>query len=310
MAGPEFVDRQTPRGDEVFLDHVGWYVADIEACGAACERLGFVLTPYTEHSHADAEGNRSPSGTANRCAMLERGYLEFLTAVPNVDTPLARQLRGGLERYGGVHLIAFTCADAESEYNRLEADGFALQPLVRLRRPGKLDDGGDAMCAFGVIRPQPGVMAEGRVQMLTQETPDVVWQPSLIARDNAIDTLSGVVVCTDDPEEAAARFARFTRTPATAANGRIDLALDRGGVCFVTPDGLPGVVPGASAPATPFLAAVAMRSRDLDATRAFLTGRDIPFAEAGPDRILVTAEQAMGATLILHGKDASWTGAA
>lgn len=310
MSAPHFVDRQTPRDDEVFLDHVGWYVADMEACGAAFERLGFVLTPYTEHSHADAAGNRSPSGTANRCAMLERGYLEFLTAVPGVETPLADQLRAGLARYGGVHLIAFTCADADAEHARLSADGFALQPLVRLRRPSKLDDGADAMCAFGVIRPQPGTMAEGRIQMLTQETPDVVWQPSLIARDNAVDALSGVVVCTDDPEEAADRFARFTRKPAKAMKDRIDLALDRGGVCFVAPDGLSGVVPGASVPATPFLAAVAMRSRDLDATRAFLSGRGVSFEEIGPGRILVPADRAMGAALILHDKDASWTGAA
>lgn len=310
MSGPQFVDRQTPRGDEIFLDHVGWYVADMDRCAASFERLGFVLTPYTEHSHADAQGSRSPSGTANRCAMLERGYLEFLTAVPGIDTPLADQLRDGLARYAGVHLAAFTCADAATEYDRMVADGFALQPLVRLRRPSKLDDGSDAMCAFSVIRPQPGAMAEGRIQMLSQETPDVVWQPSLIARDNAIDALSGVVVCSDDPAEAAARFGRFTRKAAKAADGRFYLPLDRGGVAFATPDRLGDVVPGATAPATPFLAAVAMRSRDLSATRAFLNAQQVPFAEAGPGRITVAADHAMGATLILHDRDTDWTGAA
>lgn len=301
-------ERQTPEGGEVFLDHVGWYVEDMDACAAAFERLGFVLTPYTEHSHADADGSRAPSGTANRCAMLARGYLEFLTHVRGLDLPLARQLRDGLARYPGVHLIAFACADAAAEHARLAAEGFALQPLVRLRRPSRLDDGSEAVCAFTVIRPEPGQMAEGRIQMLTQETPEVVWQPSLIARDNGLDLLSGVVVCTEDPEEAAARFARFTGKSPRPARGWIDLPLDRGCVSFATPAGLPDLAPGAAAPATPFIAAVAVRSRDLAHTRTFLADRDVPFAEPSPGRLVVPAEHAMGATLVFHDPDSVWPG--
>lgn len=296
--------RQTPGPGQIFLDHVGWYVADMDACSAAFERLGFRLTPYTEHSHADAAGNRTSSGTANRCAMLERGYLEFLTAVPELDTPLTEELEGGLARYPGLHLIAFTCADAAAEHARLEAAGFALRPLVRLRRPSKTDDGADAMCAFSVIRPQPGAMAEGRIQTITQETPDVVWQPSLIARDNAVDMLSGVVVCVADPDEAAGRFARFTQKDPHPADGRIDLPLDRGCLSFMTPAQLGGFVSGLAAPTTPYIAAVAMRSRDLDATRAFLRDRGVPHDDAGSGRIVVPAEEALGATLVFHADDA------
>lgn len=305
MTGSGVGHRQTPEAGEIFLDHVGWYVADMDACSAAFERLGFRLTPYTEHSHADAKGNRTLSGTANRCAMLERGYLEFLTAVPELDTPLTRELKDGLARYPGLHLIAFTCADAAAEHARLEAAGFALRPLVRLRRPSKTDDGADAMCAFSVIRPQPGAMEEGRIQTITQETPDVVWQPSQIARDNAVDMLSGVVVCTENPDEAVGRFARFTQKAPQAADGRIDLPLERGCLSFVTPAGLGGLVPGLAAPATPYIAAVAMRSRDLGATRAFLADRGVPHETAGGDRIVVPADEALGATLVFHA-DGAW----
>ena len=298
--------RQTPKTGEVFLDHVGWYVADMDACSAAFERLGFRLTPYTEHSHADAEGNRTLSGTANRCAMLERGYLEFLTAVPRLDTPLTKELADGLARYHGLHLIAFTCADAAAEHARLEAAGFALRPLVRLRRPTTTDDGAEAMCAFSVIRPQPGAMAEGRIQTITQETPDVVWQPSLIARDNAVDMLTGVLVCTVDPAEAASRFERFTQKAPREVDGRIDLPLDRGCLSFVAPAGLGDVVPSLAAPTTPYIAAVAMRSRDLAATRAFLDERGVRVVDGGPDKIVVPADEAMGATLIFHVTE-SWS---
>ena len=300
MSDAENARRQTPADGEIFLDHVGWYVADMDACTAAFERLGFRLTPYTEHSHADAEGNRTLSGTANRCAMLELGYLEFLTAVPSLDTPLTKELKDGLARYPGLHLIAFTCADAAAEHARLEQAGFALRPLVRLRRPSKTDDGAEAMCAFSVIRPQPGEMAEGRIQTITQETPDVVWQPSMIARDNAIDMLSGVVVCADDPEEAVGRFERFTQKAPRALDGRIDMPLERGCLSFVTPAALGDMVPGTAAPTTPYIAAVAMRSRDLDETRAFLQERGVRHAAHGSDKIIVPGAEALGATLIFH----------
>ena len=118
--------------------------------------------------------------------MLERGYLEILTHVAALETMRARELRAGLARYTGLHLVAFTCADAEIESARLKSAGFDVHPTVRLRRPMPLDGGGEGTVAFSVVRLPPGAMAEGRIQLLTQDTPDIVWQPSMIARDNAI----------------------------------------------------------------------------------------------------------------------------
>ena len=39
---------QTPSGYEVFLDHVGWFVPDMDELAGAMERLGFILTPFVE----------------------------------------------------------------------------------------------------------------------------------------------------------------------------------------------------------------------------------------------------------------------
>jgi hypothetical protein len=135
MPDRSFAPRQTPEAGEIFLDHVGWYVPDMDAAGAAFENLGFRLTPYTLHTHEAASGERTPSGTANRCAMIELGYLEMLCAVPDFDTTLANQLRDGLGRYTGLHLIAFTCADANSEHARIADAGFPPLPVANLRRP-------------------------------------------------------------------------------------------------------------------------------------------------------------------------------
>lgn len=302
----ESPDRQTPGPGEIFLDHVGWYVPDMDVASAAFERLGFPLSPYTPHSHESADGTRAPSGTANRCAMLERGYLEILTHVPELDLPLARQLRAGLDRYTGLHLIAFTCADADAEHARLNAEGFAPLPVAHLRRPIETDGGGEGMTRFSVIRLPPGTMAEGRIQALTQDTPEIVWQPSLIARDNAISALSGVVVCTDDPGETAGRFARFTGREARAKAGRIDIVLDRGVLSLVTPAQLSALIPGAESPAMPFIAAVVLRSRDLEATQRFLEARETPFGRMEAQNIVVPANVAVGASLVVLGPEANW----
>lgn len=306
MPDTGFADRQTPAPGEVFLDHVGWYVPDMDAASAAFERLGFRLTPFTRHAHERPSGEQTASGTANRCAMLELGYLEILTHVPGLATPLADQLRAGLDRYTGLHLIAFTCADAEAERARLEGAGFDPLPVAHLRRPVRADDGAEATVAFSVVRLPPGPMAEGRIQMLTQDTPDLTWQPSTIARDNAIDALSGVVVCTTDAAEAAARFARFTGHQARRAEASVEIELDRGRVILVTPQQWRALAPDAAVPADPHIAAITMRSHDLAATRAFLAGRGVRHNETRAGAIVVDAAEAMGATLVIHGPGAAW----
>ncbi|NQU69935.1 MAG: VOC family protein [Rhodospirillales bacterium] len=287
------------------MDHIGWYVSDLAAAGAAFERLGFILTPYTPHTHENAAGERISSGTANRCAMLGLGYLEILTHTPALDTPLANQLRAGLDRYQGLHLIAFTCADAAPEAARMKEAGFAPLPVADLRRQVETDDGAEITAAFSVIRLPPDVMAEGRVQMLTQDTPEAVWLESLIARDNAIDALTGVMVCTSDPDEAAARFGRFTgRAPARGepnGNNGLELALDRGNVSFVTPDQFLAFVPGARIPSDPFIAAAIMRSLDPAATLSFMKKQGVEVSTRKDGVMIIDATDAMGAYLVIEG---------
>jgi hypothetical protein len=294
---------QTPAPGEIFLDHVGWYVPDIDAAAAAFARLGFRLTPFTAHADERPDGSRVPSGTANRCAMLERGYLEILTHVPELDTLRARELRDGLARHTGIHLIAFTCADAEAESARLRAAGFETQPTVRLRRPMALDSGGEGTAAFSVVRLPPGAMPEGRIQLLTQDTPDIVWQPSMIARDNAIEALSGVVVASADPAEAAHRFGRYLGL-AGSRGATLDLA--RGRVVFMTAGAFRAAVPGAAIPSLPFIGAAVLRSRDLAGTRRCFARQGVRLALDQPQVIAVLPQDAVGAAIVVHSRDARW----
>tara|TARA_R110000868_G_scaffold4155_5_gene25229 strand:- start:5403 stop:6374 length:972 start_codon:yes stop_codon:yes gene_type:complete len=291
---------QTPRGGQIFLDHVGWFVPDMDAASDAFGRLGFPLTPYTVHMNEQPDGSRVPSGTANRCAMIRRGYLEILTRVPDVQSAITKQLDDGLARYTGLHLIAFTVADTEAATARLREAGFAPEAPIALRRPMPLDAGGEGTAAFSVIRLPSDAMAEGRVQVLSQDTPETVWQPSVTADENAIDMLSGLLICAEDPEEAAIRYERFTgRTAEPAGNGyRIDL--DRGRISICPPAGCTGMLPGITVPGLPYIVAVSIRSADMTATRAFLAARGVPLLADEGDRIAVHPDAGMGAAFVFH----------
>jgi len=293
---------QVPAPGQVFLDHVGWFVDDMAAASQTFERLGFALTPCVEHRNAMPDGGSIASGTANRCAMMERGYLEILTAVPASETALAGQLRAGLARYAGVHVVALTTADADTERARLRAAGFDPLPVVNLRRPVALDDGSHGITAFAVVRIPPDEMPEGRIQFLAQQTPDLVWRPSLIAQDNAIEALTGVLFVVADVKEAAARCARFTGRDARRVDEGAVIVLDRGRLAFSAVDPFAGCGGYASLAPTspPWIAAVELRSRDLAATRAWLLGRGIRLTVDAGDHLVVHPGDAAGTALVIH----------
>lgn len=292
---------QTPAGGEIFLDHVGWFVSDIDGAARRLGRLGFPTTPLTVHMNAGADGREAPSGTANRCAMIRRGYLELLTRTAGADTPLAAEVDAALARHEGLHLAALSVADTAAAARRLRRAGFEPAPPVALRRPMPLDSGGAATAGFSVLRLAPGAMPEGRVQILAQETPEVVWQPSVTAADNGAEALSGLLVCVADPGEAAGRFSRLAGRPARAgAGGCLRIALDRGEIALAGPEACRRILPGAAIPPPPAMAAVAVRSSAAGRTRAFLGARGVRALAGGPGRVVTRPEDGAGAAFVFH----------
>ena len=123
----DFMNRQVPKQGEIFLDHVGWFVNDIDAASITFEHLGFPLTPYSVHGDVDPNtGKQRLVGSANRLAMLKTGYLEILTPLKEADTPVSRHMHDCLSRHIGVHLAAFTVADAQEEASRQREAGFQI----------------------------------------------------------------------------------------------------------------------------------------------------------------------------------------
>jgi hypothetical protein len=254
------IGRQLPAGDEISLDHVAHFVSDPDAAQRALTRCGFAPTPISIQVDRDSSGGMQPTGTGNITAMFERGYAEVLFKTS--DTPLAREFETMLDEYAGLHLAAFAVADAETAHRRLAANGFPVRELVHMSRLVDTEAGAGT-AAFTIARVEPGVMPEGRIQMLTHHTEQTVWQQRWLNHPNSAIGLIDVVIAVADVEEAAQRFAHFTGRAATRTSGGAVLHLDRGGIYLVNYDRITERLPEVPITKLPFMVGYALRVKSL-----------------------------------------------
>ena len=298
LPGPSAIAAsQLPPPGQLNVDHVAHFVPHIDAASAALEKLGFTLTPFSAQSHrAEPGGPLVPAGTGNRCVMLQRGYLEFLT--PTGDTPVAEQLRAAIQRYVGVHLVAFGTTAPEADHARLAKAGYSPLDPVELRR--EIDTGeARATARFTVVRVPPGTMAEGRIQYCRQHTPELLWQPRWLEHANHAVSLTGVLLCVDDPQEAARRYARYTGLLAEVIGNIWRISTHHGYLLFLGADTLGrrlGVVP----PSLPWTAGYVLESGSFAATGAFLKNAGAAVRSLGNNRLLVELPAALGGLMIFE----------
>jgi hypothetical protein len=287
---------QAPQAGSINLDHVAHFVPDTDAASAALEKLGFTLTPFSPQSHRlEPNGPLVPAGTGNRCVMLESGYVEFLT--PTGATPVADQLRTAIERYVGIHLVAFGTAAPELDHGRLAEQGFQPLTPVALQRPIETENGMDT-ARFTVLRVPPGTMAEGRIQYCQHHTPDLVWQERWLHHANGASGLAAVVLCVANADEAAQRYTRFTGLPFTASGDARHIETSRGRLTLVEPGVLERVF-GVKAPALPWIAGYALDTADLTATRDYLRRTGIKALDV-QNKLAVPLPPALGGVVMFQ----------
>ena len=224
--------------------------------------------------------------------MLARGYIEVL--FKTADTPLGREFDAALARYAGLHLAAFAVADAENAHARLASSGFRVRPLVRMQRPVKTAGGADK-AAFTIARVEPGVMPEGRIQILTHHTEQAVWQQRWLSHPNSAVGLIDLVIAVADVEEATQRFVRFTGRDATLTPGGAVLHLDRGGVYLVSHERITERLPEVAITKLPFMAGYALRVRSLAAAEVAVESANLEWrALEGGDGIVACFPAALG----------------
>ncbi|MGH8734400.1 MAG: VOC family protein, partial [Burkholderiales bacterium] len=135
--------------------------------------------------------------------------------------------------------------------------------------------------AFTVARVEPGEMAEGRVQILTHHTEQTVWQPRWLTHPNGASGLASLVIAVADPDEAAARFARFTGRGAPPTQSGQTVRLDRGRIELMTREAFAFALPEIAIPSLPFMGAYGVIVKSLDAVEAILRSNAIAARRAG-----------------------------
>jgi hypothetical protein len=288
-------NRQLPLGNEIFLDHVGHFVRDPQAAGAALRRAGFAPTPVSVQVAPDG----GPTGTGNVCAMLTHGYMEVL--FKTADTPLGREFEAALARYSGIQLVAFAVADANAWHKQLGDAGFRTRPIAPFQRPVGTETG-TATAAFTVARVEPGEMAEGRIQVLTHHTEDAVWQKRWLAHPNSARGLASVTLVVAGVDEAAARYARFTGRPATRTRAGQAIALDRGRIDLVTREAFAAALPEVAIPSLPFIGGYGVTVESLDTVAATLRRNSLSSRRAG-DVLVAPFPNELGNGAWLFGQD-------
>jgi hypothetical protein len=286
---------QLPEAGAVFLDHIAHFVPTMDAAAAALEQCGFRLTPFTAQTNL-VDGKRVPAGTGNRCVMFRRGYVEILAATGH--TPLARQLNERLLRHVGLHLVAFSSADAAAEHRRLAAAGFPVLPLVDMRRP-VATEAGEEEARFTIARISPGPMPEGRVQFLTHHTENLVWREDYLDHPNGAQALAAIWIAAADPSEPAERFVRFTGRPAQRDGAVTTIALERGALHFATPDFLAGEVGIRLGPPLPYIAGCEIEVASLDRLRQHLDSAGLRHQTIA-DGTAVSLPTSIGGTIVFR----------
>jgi len=285
------------------IHHLGIVGPDLAADAQRYEWLGFNLTPVSvPQIPLRPGGPPEPLGAANRCAIFENNYLELLGVIDARRwasiTPKQRgpfDLDRPLARYHGLHVLHLGTDDIEPVRARLLADGLQPSPIRPFQRPVDTPDGEKMMHAKCLSFP-PQTAPEALLQIVQHETPELVLQPRYMQHPNGAKSITEVIVCVDDVENVALRYAGCAgATP--HRNGGIaivDLGLSR--IVVTAPGSLSKVIPDATIPAMPFLAGFTLVA-DLDKTQGFLDTHAIPYSQHN-GRLIVGPAEACGTTIL------------
>jgi hypothetical protein len=285
------------------IHHLGIIGPDLAADARRYERLGFILTPVSAPQiPLQPGGPPEPLGVGNRCIIFENNYLELLGVIDAPRWASITQAQRGpydidrpLSRYHGLHVLHLGTDVIEPVRERLLADGLQPSPIRPFQRLLDTPDGEKMMHAKCISFPQ-GTAPEALLQIVQHETPELVLQPRYMHHANGAKSITEVIVCVDDVESVAARYAGYTGLKAHW-NGNIatiELAFSR--VIITTPGTLPEIIPNPAIPAMPFLAGFTLAA-DLEKTRSFLNTHAIPY-DSHKDRLIVGPAEACGTSIL------------
>ncbi len=283
------------------LDHSGLVVHDLTRAAAQMAALGFNLTARSHHTVPNPDGTLRPAGTANHCAMLQRGYLEIVAVTDALAESFSRTEIGGFaERFEGLHLLATSTDSAERVAARLNAGERDLVTARSLHRKIDTPDGPrDAEFRLIVVPDLSG--PDITFFFIEHKTPDLLWTPASMVHPNGATALLELVIIDDDLDGARATFERVLGTHPVNGHGVLTFELDRSRFLVLTREAAArhfGALPPTHE--LPHCAGQAIEVVDVAQTAALLTANGVPFVRTG-DRLTVAPGDACGAFLQFTG---------
>jgi hypothetical protein len=278
------------------LDHVGVVISDLERGRRDYSRLGFNLTPRSDHSGARVAGGPvEPWGSGNHCAMLRNGYLEVM----GITDP--RKYSSALDmvaKYEGLHIIALGCASADETYAAIRARGGQVEAPHALERDAAFGPDGreTRRASFRNMYVDRARVTEARFIIIEHCTRDVLWQPHLLAHPNGALAMRDAFLCVPDPQATAAKFSPlFGADWREHEPGCLKLALARGALWLMTEAVWRQWAPDAAVPMRGSPVGFGVTVQDLAATRRLLVANGVTVQNGRDGGIWVGPQQAAGA---------------
>lgn len=263
------------------LDHIALVTPDLTASMTDYETLGFTLTRESSHKgRVVPDGPVVPWGSGNHCAMFRQGYFEILGLTD--PSRYHEHFDQALQRFHGVSLVALRCRSADALYEERK-DRVGLKAPIEVGRDvphGASTKEG----SFRIVHLADDVFPEAELLFIEHETPDVLWQDSLLEHSNKTVALEGITFCSDVPEETAARLERCTGLGGKGVSGRPTFTLAPGIIDIATPADIADNYPEAVLPAVPSVAVVRLKVSDMDATTGLFEGAAITAHPKGTGR--------------------------
>lgn len=272
------------------LDHVVILVRDLADAEARLSRLGFRPTPRGVHS--------APMGTANTTLLFGDGtYLEALAVLQPTDNNIG--VRTVLAEREGPYGLAFKTADANAAAAEFAAAGIGPGKALEFARPVALPSG-TREAAFRVARTEPAHTPGSWLFVCQHQTPEVTWRADYLEQPNGTCGLGEVVGLAADLDEITKAYGRIFGDR-LAHDGR-GVRIDAGGaqIIFLPPAGFAErfAASGASiSAAAPRLAALSLRTRSLEQTRAVLSAHGVRAAATLGGTLVVAPDEACGTIL-------------
>lgn len=279
------------------LDHSGLVVADLESAGKQLHALGFNLSPLSQHTVPNPDGSLRLAGTANQCAMLQRGYIELVAVTdPAAKSFSNAEIGGFLGRFAGLHLLAIGTPDAGGVEKRLNS---GTRPPVAMRDLHRLiatpDGPRDARFKLVVVPQLSG--PDITFFFIEHQTPELLWTPLSLIHPNGAMSLLELVVVTEDLAAARPEFEKCFGLPAVSNGDHFTFALDKSRFLVMTADAAQNYYASPIPSRTlPHCAGQTVGVADLQTTKEILETHGVPFVHAGA-RLTVAPAHACGSFL-------------